>query len=794
MFCSKCGTQNGQVKFCYKCGTPFQNLNTNPIPQNTNVNPNNDIQGNTQKVGNNSVQPIPNQEPIQQNDKKQKPKKDKRKKKFKIRYIFLALLLFIVGVLLYNWGTTLYLRHQMNQRIRLLEPTVVEKIYDSFESGKINEDTFILQLAYSKFDADRLNDEFRSTRKNEMTNAPHILDELQKHKESLSESTIKYVLEQYLYPDINFDTDASGNRRASKTNNLFGISEVYASSRGQILNKAVLSSDNNFIIWYTDTGSNSITDRKANELANTLVEAVQQIKREFGYDFRFEAINNINSGVGRNQRRVLEANGIDGSHLNTALSFYIYDFGEQANTLGYYVPGFLGGFEQFVVNLIGGLQRDDIGNVSVLPFSVIKPEYNDNDDEMKQTLIHELWHHYEKYICGNGSYLTSCPSGLLTVETVANLVAAVIIDARTSNNNLNRHLANYIERIEQSMTIWTGWGNPLFTFGYAYSKIVPNGMNIVLESPKHEDALEHLYNTAGQSRFREVMELLAENNITNGWGRNSMKTQIKPEPTRQLCNDLCKFYQSMDRLSKHHYYLSLSDYRDDTKVIISTNQDKNNQVSFLLLGEKRSGYGLISKEILNRDNQIELNLDDYSNYRNLAIVIVNSTMDLDLPHLVTSFSYTIEVIRELPELDFGIEVIDNCIQIDYDGLINSLITLYNVFGQIVNEIGQAFDSDTSEFMAELERNKAGLEEARHAPIKSMSICFITLASTGDKDQLHRDVRRYLYPFRLKVFDQREGAFRVTVQISANIRGDVKYAILSTDPSENFLILISVKQK
>jgi len=117
----------------------------------------------------------------------------KKRRRFKVRYVFLFLLLFIAAVPLYNWGQSLYVKYQRNQKIKLLEPTVIDRIYEDFYAGSIDADMYVRQLTYAMFEPDRLNDEYATTKKNGIFVAPRILDELERYFDEISDDTKEYV-------------------------------------------------------------------------------------------------------------------------------------------------------------------------------------------------------------------------------------------------------------------------------------------------------------------------------------------------------------------------------------------------------------------------------------------------------------------------------------------------------------------------------------------------------------------------------------------------------------------------
>ena len=807
MFCSRCGTQNNNTNnFCSTCGNPLHNPSANQSASNQSGMANNSGVYNKASPHQGAInpppyQPTPNQLPNSNNPNK------KRKKKFKIRYVFLALLLLIIGVLIFNWGKTLYYKYQRAQKEEFLKPTPVEKIYKSFNSGSIDADTFVMQLAYTLFDVDKLDDEYKSSKRNEAYVAPHVLDEMVRYFDEISDSTKEYIALQYLLTDIDFGTDASNN---TASNNKLGTQKAYAASVSvTTLNKALLSSDGNFIIWYTDTGNSMISDLTAEQLANRLVNSVNGTKREFGYDFKYEVINDFaRRFIKRKMRSVLSANNIDTGYLDTTLPIYVYFSGNPnyTNALAYYRSGVDSFATEVITKIASHLEETgELRTVPSFPYMLVKPDKIDDIDNMSLIAAHELFHHYQPYICGNGSFKES-RADLFTVETTANLVAASIIDVTSDDTILHKHLAGYMRNtgVAVDSPNIDNYGYNSFTFAKVFCDVVPNGKSIVMDSLNVkggvylDSPLDYMNEMAGH-KMMEVMETLAEKNLTNDYKHGAMRAKYRPEAITKMGSIECIRHSSVDRMAINYYYFDMNDYKAETEIFIYTSDHEKEMVryaSVLIFGLK-DVYQLLDKVSLAED--IVLNTNDYSHYNEIVIAVVgdNDTYTDKDGYLYVGNEYTIQVARkELIEVmqETAPSRDNECIEFDYNGLLDSLITLYTIYGQVVDEAGKALDRDTSEFLAQLEKDKAAVEEARSAPIKSISICLINADLVKDDSQLHTDVRKYLHPFRLKFIDNHDGDSRTSVHISVNLRGDTRYAILSTSPTNKQLILISIQRK
>jgi hypothetical protein len=559
--------------------------------------------------------------------------------------------LFITVVLLFNFGLFSSDKYQENQKEDFLEPSAVEKIYSDFNDGDIDPDTFVMQLAYSLFEPGRLDDEYKSNKKKDVYMAPHVLEEAERYWDELSENTKNYIAEKTLLTDLDFGTDVS-NKTAGR--NIPGVLKAYASSASvTTLNKAILSSDENFIIFYTDTGESKISDAAAKKIADRMVNYVSSIKREFGYDFKYEVINSYGrlavgeQNVHRKMSSVLKANSIDPEYLYTTLPVYIYFSGNEitSESMAYYIAGIDGIYGDFLLRLLPDLTQ----TVPSLPYIVIKPSSVSEKEDLELILAHELFHHYQAYICGNGKYKHP-ESGLFTRETTANLVAATVVEVGTKDTVLHKQLGAYLERtnerVDNPNILNHGYNS--FTFLKVYSDIVPNGKNIVMESIKVEgrSVLDHLNEKAGP-KMMEVMETLAEKNLTNDYDHGAMKGKYKPAQNGlKLGQGEYSIQEYTQGLTISYFYLDMREYKSENEINIYTSDAKKElarNASVLVLGSKKN-YQLLDKFNLAED--IVLNTSDYSGYDEIALAFVAG----DIP---SSVYYTIQIaekgLAEIPE-------------------------------------------------------------------------------------------------------------------------------------------------
>ena len=119
---------------------------------------------------------------------------------------------------------------------------------------------------------------------------------------------------------------------------------------------------------------------------------------------------------------------------------------------------------------------------------VVSSPLKDFEDK-KIVLSHELFYHYQKYICGNGSY-SDYPSGNFTVETTADQAAIQVVGVNKTGTAINNHAGSYIINGETIINqVGDGYGAFVFATNYATS-MVRNDANYMFNSMKTIDTIK----------------------------------------------------------------------------------------------------------------------------------------------------------------------------------------------------------------------------------------------------------------------------------------------------------------
>ncbi len=576
MKCKKCGYENAKkINYCVKCGNMLKNNNN---------------------------------------------------KKIKILIILLLLILvlgLVLGIFLKNKNVTLEDPFADIQNINssseyIKDGELVNSVKDTlrslYEQNKITADTYIKELAYSIFDVSKLNSAYQNL-ENEFPDITDLYKNAALLVDDLSKETIMYLIDQAYLSNISIESNSQNLPQPTAVD-----------KNVKKLNKVVLSSKGNFLIYYTDNGINATDKAYVQKAADFLEELVLLYEKKYNmkYEYTYSAgINNTSSAF---YSILLKINNIDPSYLKTAMPVYMLNTdNENTGILGYYFPN-IETYLKILLRIFNPTDIDeDIKTSYTLPFFVVNSAVKDFDST-KIILAHELFHHYQKYICGDGKYISDCESGDFTEETTANLAATQNLNINSTNKVFNSHAKQYILDSENSINkVCNANGYCSFVFAYNYASIVENGTNLLFQSIKEKDPLKYLYENSN-GKYKNVLLTLAEKNLTHDYENKLLIPEVDNKiyiPKNYLSLTTKDFKKTIDinYSSMHYYYVDPKKYNDNTQLIIDA--DENTSILFFI--KKGDKYNYLHKQDLNE--KFIITIDDYKRYEEIAFAIVNQSLN-----------------------------------------------------------------------------------------------------------------------------------------------------------------------
>lgn len=612
-------------------------------------------------------------------------------------------------------------------------------IREDFSKGNISPDEYLQYTLAAALAKDELPEQYR-TDKTEII--PDIMGIIEEYGAEMKPETIQEALEVITMANVKIGPDASGN--VAKGNDglarvldmILGAEPAMAYTKDvTTLNKAKLSSKGNFVVFYTDTGDDVITDAQAENLAEMMERIVRGYKERMGLEYEFEFF--LTDGWNMSDlTSVLTENGLPVDLLETAMPAYVVNpYKGESNTLAFYTRRILKEFlQQTLVTIAswfpGGSDIIDqsklMTSVPGVPFITILPA-NLSDESLELVTAHELGHHYEDLYCYSHGGDSGCTSGDFTMETAANWMAVNVVEEQPENNLIQRHLEHYIRRgtcyridnvlpepPEEDACHSSGSiaGYPAVAFLKNYEDIVSDGQAKIMESLMHTDTLDYLRERATESEFAKLMTVLAQKNLTSEYEEVALHALNEPRGPNLDCEGklTCSATFSLRPTAIKYVYLSTEEY---DKVKVAVDAAGNDVIS--ILGRKVNGGWTAIDEA---GQKLEYTATKESEYDMVAFAVANTSVTEGGEFTVSA------VVEELEEkVDPGVEKkftetsgLDNgCMEVDFQKMMDDLLQI----GKSTFELLETMGVETGETGA-FEEN---INEAKQSMMgRKMTMC------------------------------------------------------------------------
>lgn len=630
MICPNCKNQiDDNACFCSECGT---NLNELKVDDKIQIN---NEQNNLQSSQiNNNV-----------------PNFNNKKKSHKLSIIIIVILILIIGsgyvVYTYlskdkkslkNNGSEVIQEDKKHDDITQNEPSKVtekyntlEKLKRDYKAGVLSVNDYFTQLVYLEFDSSKVSDKYRSDYVYYSTECELDTDELlEKHYDELEKDVVKFYLTNKSMANITLGDETSGAIQQSNNNKyevkLLKDEKDLSNATNHRLNKAYLSSNGHFLIWYANYGDDAITDEQLKALATGLEESVNKYEQYFGIAYSYSPYvdNKYFNDDWKNAKEVLVQNDISTSFLQTAMSVYVYDTGSD-NVLASYNDA------QDAAKWINRslfldiLDEDGIINY---PYIIINRKgISKSSENLIQLYNHELFHHMQYLFCKSTSD-KRCTSDLTIIEGMANFASSKVSNVSTTNNFLNNWAGIYTKNTSTKLSdIVDGGGSvgyALFPYFYSYSTKVTNWSAILMNAHNENDSFTYIQNSTSKQELVNTINDLAINSISQNYDNKSLISNAGIKNKLEL-NDKKTYNLTINAGAIDYFEL-------DSATDLSVSTNNNDYLTIMIYGYKDGKY----TEIKNSSDSIEIDSAFYVNYDKLYLVITNG-------NLVDSYNYTIDL-------------------------------------------------------------------------------------------------------------------------------------------------------
>lgn len=613
MYCPNCRNQVADnVDFCPGCGTNIKDLRkmveqqpATVQPAETVVNsvPVNDI--------NNSIQ--------NNNNEVKKPNKSKRD-----LLIILGVLAFVIIVVslffVFNKKDNNKLNDEQTSNIKEEEKAsenTFEKLKKDYESGKIDVNKYFTELVYYEYDNSKLDENYKSDEIYYSTGCQSkLLELLESHKDELDTNIVKEYIENVTLHNVSLGDGTtvqpqSNSEKKYEVMLLDNKEEEKSNAKNHRLDKVTLSRNENFLIWYTDVGSDAITEEQLQQISNGLESSISKFEETFGVEYSYfpyqDAIFNDDY---KNAKEVLKKNGIPVAKINSAMSVYIYDTGSEHTLATYTQPYGAYLILDFVVQL--GLNDND--GIVTFPYIVInKQGFSTENESLKQLYTHELFHHFQYLFCRSTSG-ERCVAGDYA-EGMANFASAITSGVNSTNNFLNGWAGIYTKNVSttlEKITDGASYGYGTFPYLYAYSEVVNNWSGILMNAHNETNPFGYIKNHTTKEDLVKISEKLTYGILTKNFENKAMYSH-KDISIKEIISTSKKVNETINPGAIVYYEVS----GDNTLTATSGN---NEYVGLKFYGYKDGVY----TELTSSMDKIEVDLTYYVRYDKFYVAVYNA--------------------------------------------------------------------------------------------------------------------------------------------------------------------------
>ncbi len=698
----------------------------------------------------------------------------------------------------------------------------ISKIESDFNDKLISIDEYILYTAKAAYAPSELPEKYQSGVLN-MT--PHLAEFLDEHFKELNEDTIKEVARIALYNNIDFDTDASSN--LSTATSIFSNNAYAYTNNVTKLNKAKLSKNRNFVIFYTDTGDDKISDADAEKLGNMLEDIVDGYLQNLGEYFYYKEYSKLSIISSIKIGKVLANNGLDEDTLRYSMPVYVANpYKDGSSVLASYAGRKFSEFGTSILIKIGsafGEETAELYNSTVsYPFINILPS-NIQDSSLALVTAHELGHHFSSGYCYE-NFGEKCKENNFIDETLPNYMAIHAVSNQPLNNIINQNHYNdtYIKSgtgypIYQAVPDFDGY--PAVAFLENYGEIVEtsfnnkqqNGYQNMLVALGSDNAIKTLSGNAGQ-QFYNVMSQLAERNLTNNYDSEiSLKASSIPKGEQLPCRDYCQKEYNISPVALKYFYFSAKDYKNAT-ITFTGPLDK---MTLSVVGKKSSGeWETISSRFYRRgvgDGVLDEEYTIDGKYDVVAFVAANCDYESENTFtLKISNDILDDIIDEEPREDSKVTFDDpgemftdlgnGCYEAHLDSLFDATSELLGAGGELLKTLTELDpENDYTELKNQIDQDVATTQQNIAEAKKETEAYRIVLCAEYIKkgrsfDQTKSDLQKAL-GLNYNVYDEYEDNTRTSVFLGFDlINRSGKIYTLIQEGDELGLITIDVTEK
>lgn len=595
---------------------------------------------------------------------------------------------------------------------------------------------------------------------------------------------------------------------------------VYAATKNvAMLRKAKLSSLGHFIVFYTTTGKDAVTDADAENVGEALETIISNYEKNLGLRYEYEQF-----GVGvikeTNMIGILRENNLPLDTLTTAMPVYIVNpYSEPSSTIAtYYGRKYTELVNDLILRLRSipvldkyffemsqdAIESDNFQkSAPSYPFISVQPSRVSSGD-LSSVMAHEIGHHYVS-LYNYAKYGSESANPAFIGETVANWLAVNVTDDIPTKGLMNG--GHYNESYLKAGTSYTinevkpsFRGYPAYAFLENYYEIIPNSETTILDATHSGNALAYLYQQTSPEQFQRVMQRLAERNLTGDYN-GKLVNYIMPQGEELYCSDICDHTYTMAPASTQYLYFAPDEYQGTNVTFAGTDT-----IQASLLARTNEGWQVLSHA--SSEVTIDFTGTDYHRYPVVALAVSHSGIDAEGAYKISVVKSDLEdIVTEEGDYDFALptgdiltDLGDNCYGVDVDRAFGYLNQFMSLGSELLGALSQhdasgSIANSKAEYDANMGVARENMNDARTAlEGYKVSICLSYIAPGQSFESVRSRLERSLG----SGFTFGEGqadSLRLSTIVSFNaFSRQAKAYVLGSDGSDMGLLTVNIEPK
>lgn len=532
-----------------------------------------------------------------------------------VKFILLLVIIFLIFLLINKYTNILKKGDSViinNEEIKYTNS--YEHIKYDYEQKIISANEYLKQMYALEFDSKSLSKKYKNDNNNYFLTSDqlNIIDFIEKNYKKLD----KNLVEKYARKKLLQDVQLKSNSISKSSSSIIKLSkEDPENVSSHVLNKARLSSNGRFLLWYTDTGNDAITENEVNVILNELDNSVNDLEQLSKIKYSYEPYIDNKNLVGDylSATIILQECNIPVDSIETAMSIYVYDTGSDVTLAQYTDTNLLNKYLNYT-----GLSSIRYDGVINYPYVFMNKKGLNEIDSLKQVSRHELFHHFQTSYCKANDLISCDDTKDGFMESYANYASAITGNYQSTENFLNNWMGAYYRDTSLNIDDVKG-GSPgyaIFPYLYSYSLMVDNSSNIFNKALLENEPLKYINKNTSREKLKSTINDLAVKLLSKNYKNNAFvppsddKLDIKGDISK---NDTYKYEINKGAID----YFEINKFSD-----VEITSDDYSYITFMLIGVKNNEYNIISKV----STKLKQNIYDLG-YDKVYLAVTNGNLD-----------------------------------------------------------------------------------------------------------------------------------------------------------------------